>query len=239
MAAASGTASTTRATRTATRATRSTRSLMSSSSGPAGAPPHVGRGFCRRITLVGQGVNHALTSVTDMAFRPDSLPQAGWKKAQVGKAEKADHRSGALYLDPLTGWARERRQQAQRHAGRSVCPAEREEDVGFDGAVNDGHPVFWCLRVVSPPRVPSRKSPCLLPFLRSSVHAEAPSCGRSRCVDLRQLRCPVRRDRTWTGPPAQVSGRAGRGWVSYMRTATIRPEAAVRAATAQIAVVMP
>ncbi|GAB2968321.1 hypothetical protein GCM10023080_034000 [Streptomyces pseudoechinosporeus] len=32
---------------------------------------------------------------------------------------------------------------------------------------------------------------------------------------------------------------AGRGWVSYMRTVTISPEAAVRAATAQMAVVRP
>jgi hypothetical protein len=36
----------------------------------------------------------------------DSLPQTGWKKAQVRRAEKADHRSGALHLDPSTGWAR-------------------------------------------------------------------------------------------------------------------------------------
>lgn len=36
----------------------------------------------------------------------DELPQAGWKKAQVRKAEKADHSSGVLYLDRSTGWAR-------------------------------------------------------------------------------------------------------------------------------------
>lgn len=44
----------------------------------------------------------------EFEFTPslDELPRAGWKKAQVRKAEKVDPSSGVLYLDRSTGWDR-------------------------------------------------------------------------------------------------------------------------------------
>ncbi len=51
----------------------------------------------------------------EFEFTPslDELPWAGWKKAQVRKAERADTSSGVLYLDRSTGW--DRADVANRH----------------------------------------------------------------------------------------------------------------------------